>query len=213
MVLPRVIYITHPEEDFSNLKWIDRLHEGGVRWIQLRIKESDLEAFHPTMHYKSTYMEIADLLREKTKSLGMTLTINDESDVARFCEADGLHIGLTDALEKSEIEEGWIIGGTINTIENASHYAAYDLHYFGAGPLRETETKKNTKTPLGYEGYKKLIAGLSFLNKPVFAIGGIQVEDLKELKAAGVYGIAVSGLFHKNDFDVNLIQTVVNGMS
>ena len=60
---------------------------------------------------------------------------------------------------------------------------------------RFTETKKNLSPVLGLEGYQKIMeqyreAGLKI---PIFAIGGIQFEDIAHLMETGIEGIAVSG--------------------
>lgn len=211
MNLPRIQYITHPQEDFSNLSWLDKLAEGGVMWVQLRIKEDDLASFHPTLHYKATLIEIADLLREKTTELGMVLTINDHPEVARLSNADGIHLGLEDKMESSETSGFSIYGGTAHDVDEIRTYPLESLDYFGVGPFQHTETKKKIKSVLGIEGYKNLISemNLNNINKPVFAIGGIEEKDISNIMETGVYGIALSGLIHRSEFDIELIKNIV----
>jgi thiamine-phosphate pyrophosphorylase len=211
MILPRVQYITHPNEDFSNLIWLDRLKAGGVNWVQLRIKEDDLAEEHAQLHYKHTFMEIADLVREKTKGNDMLLTINDHPDVARFSSADGVHFGLTDNVTSDELAEFGIIGGTIHQVKEIENYADFNLNYLGMGPFSDTLTKKNTKSPLGLLGFDKAINKMrnTGINIPVYAIGGIEVEDVSEIMETGVYGIALSGQIHHSNFDVEIIKKIV----
>ncbi|MBU2020241.1 MAG: thiamine phosphate synthase [Bacteroidetes bacterium] len=212
--LPHIIYVTHPDEDFSNLSWIDQLNSCGIKWIQLRIKEEDFIKEHPDLHFKATIMEIADLVRKKTKSLGMLLTINDWQEVAMFCEADGLHYGKKDTVQISDLEEINIVGGSMNKWEDLKLYDLPSLDYIGVGPFRDSSTKLDTQSVLGIEGYKKWLndLGRHSIDLPLFAIGGLQLDDLKELKACGVYGVAVSSLFHKNGFDEITIKSAVQIM-
>lgn len=211
MNLPRIQYITHPEEDFSNLTWLEKLADGGISWVQLRIKEDDLAEFHPTLHYKATFIEIADLLREKTKELGMILTINDHPEVARLADADGIHLGMEDEMEESETSGFSIYGGTAHDLAEMKKHPIAKLNYFGVGPFRETTTKKKIKSVLGTEGYKSLFVEMNKegIQKPIFAIGGIEENDIPEIMETGVYGIALSGLIHKSNFDSQLIKNIV----
>ncbi len=211
MNLPRIQYITHPEEDFSNLSWLERLAEGGISWVQLRIKEEDLAEFHPELHYKATFIEIADLMREKTRELGMYLTINDHPDIARLSKADGIHLGTDDKAEDSETSGFEIYGGTAHDLIEMQSHPLHKVNYFGVGPFRETKTKKKIKSVLGISGYKSMLDEMEKegLYKPVYAIGGIGENDIPEIMKTGVYGIALSGLIHKSNFDIQLIKNIV----
>lgn len=206
MALPKIMYITHPEEDFSQLSWVDRLHVAGVRWIQLRIKESDLAESHPELHYKATFLEIAELLRKKTQSLGMLLTINDLPEIADFCSADGVHLGQDD-LKHFPSTSTYILGGSINELEDLQKYQGLNLNYFGAGPFRNTSTKKDLKPFRDLVFYQKLSKKVS---QPIYAIGGIKEEDIAHLMDTGIYGIAVSGLFHHGQFNVDQMKRIHN---
>ncbi len=211
MNLPRVQYITHPEEDFSNLSWLDNLAEGGVKWVQLRIKEADLAEFHPNLHFKATLIEIADLIREKTKELSMILTINDHPEIARLSNADGCHIGMEDSKESSDLVDFEIVGGTAHDLNEIDSYSFDMVTYFGVGPYKTTSTKRKIKSVLGIQGYQDLISELKIKNKlkPIFAIGGIEEKDIEGIMKTSVHGIAVSGLLHNNNFDSELIKRVV----
>ena len=211
MNLPRIQYITHPEEDYSNLSWLEKLADGGISWVQLRIKEEDLIEFHLTLHYKVTFIEIADLLREKTKELGMLLTINDHPEIARLSKADGIHLGVEDETEESETCGFSIYGGTAHDLSEIKKHPIKSISYFGVGPFKETSTKKKIKSILGTEGYVSLLKEMKEegIEKPIFAIGGIEENDIPGILQTGVYGIALSGLIHKSNFDLQLIKNIV----
>ena len=74
--------------------------------------------------------------------------------------------------------------------------------YIGLGPFRFTTTKEKLSPILGIEGYQEILKELKNRNIdiPIYAIGGIEIEDVEKLEQAGVYGVAVSGLIthHKN---------------
>lgn len=212
MELPRLQYITHPKEQFDDLSWVHRLHAGGVRWIQLRIKEEDVILRNPDTHYLAFFHEIADRMRAITSALDMILTINDVTEVALFSQADGLHVGQEDIhpeLVVNQFSEGTILGGTANSIAEIERFSGVPMTYFGVGPFRETTTKSGLKPVLGPDGYRLLCQTLKdkHISVPVFAIGGITVRDVTPLLEAGVYGIALSGALFNEQHNEAVVRT------
>lgn len=209
--MPRIQYVTHPDEQFDDLSWVHRLHENGIRWIQLRLKEEDVLRRFPDKHYLAYFHETADRLRAITSALGMLLTINDAADVARFSDADGLHIGQEDvhpSVVAQQLPVGAVWGGTANSLEEMARYADVRMTYFGVGPLRLTATKTKLKPVLGIAGYEQLLQDMrsSGISTPVFAIGGVVPSDVAPLLAAGVYGIALSGAIFQAQHSAEAIR-------
>jgi thiamine-phosphate pyrophosphorylase len=98
-------------------------------------------------------------------------------------------------LIERQVEDLITVGATANTFEDIIHADNEGASYVGLGPFRFTETKKKLSPVLGLEGYRRIMqqckeAGLEI---PVFAIGGIQLEDVQPLMETGITGIAVSG--------------------
>jgi thiamine-phosphate pyrophosphorylase len=209
MELPRIQYITHPDEQFDDLSWVHRLHEGGVKWIQLRMKEEDVIRRFPDKHYLAFFHDTADRMRAITSALGMLLTVNDLEEVAIFSHADGLHVGQEDELPSEGKRSGFIIGGTVSSFEEVLRYDPSQLAYFGAGPLRHTETKRKLKPVLGEEGYHTLLSRMrtAGFRQPVFAIGGVVPEDIAPLFDLGVYGVAVSGAIFNADHAIGVVRS------
>lgn len=215
MKLPRIQYITHPDENFDELTWVHRLHENGVNWVQLRIKEDDFIQRFPLKHFLASFHEIADRMRAVTEALGMLLTINDEAEVARFSNADGLHVGQEDLLPnvaQEQLRVGGILGGTANSIHEIQRFNGVPMSYFGVGPFRSTTTKSTLKPVLGLEGYQTIIDFLRTENReaPVYAIGGILASDVNAILEIGVYGIAVSGALFNEKHSSESIRAFVD---
>lgn len=213
MDLPRIQYITHPKENFDDLSWVHRLHENGVSWIQLRIKEDDFIKTNPSKHYLAHFHETADKMRAITLALNMVLTINDSEEVARFSNADGLHVGQEDDLEiLRSFPENSIKGGTANSFEEMQQFDRGIMSYFGVGPLRFTSTKEKLKPVLGFSGYEELLKEMraNAYEQPVYAIGGVKPEDLPGLQNAGVYGIAISSALFDEGHSAASIQRFTN---
>ena len=160
----------------------------GGKLIQLRLKNID----------EAIYTETAKLAKLICEAYEAKLIINDVIKVALESGADGIHLGQGDTLPSEArkiLGTKAIIGGTANTMADCMHMLTEGVDYLGVGPFRFTRTKEKLSPILGVEGYKKLIAELRIESKtPVFAIGGIEVEDFKSLYTTGIYGVAVSGI-------------------
>lgn len=181
-----------PEEQLAN---IAKALDAGCKWIQLRYKnESILEV-----------LALAKLVKNICQSYDAKLIINDHVQVAWQIDADGVHLGLDDISVKEArilLKENKIIGGTANTLEDVLQRVNEKCDYIGLGPYQFTSTKKKLSPILGLEGYETIIKELKNRNIeiPIYAIGGIEENDIEKIENAGVYGVAVSGLIthHEN---------------
>lgn len=191
-MLPKMYYISQGKNANEHLENISKVLKNGIRLIQLRMKDCSLDE----------YIVTAKRAREMTSEYNGILIINDNVEVAIVSHADGLHLGLND-LSVSEarkiLGEKKIIGGTANTLEDVIQRIEEGADYIGLGPYHFTTTKKNLSPVLGIDGYKIILDQPNIVGvKPIYAIGGIQVEDIKALLDAGVHGIAASGMMtHK----------------
>jgi thiamine-phosphate pyrophosphorylase len=138
---------------------------------------------------------VKDLCLEK----GATFIVNDFVNVAKAVDADGIHLGLNDDavhLAREILGFEKIIGGTANTFTDIQKRIEEKCDYVGVGPFRFTKTKSTLSPILGVKGYNLIMQELEKLHTkiPVFAIGGIETEDIEEILNTGIYGVAVSGL-------------------
>jgi thiamine-phosphate pyrophosphorylase len=187
--MDRLQYISQETDSISHIEGIQKACEAGVKWIQLRIKDkTSNEVFSTSKQAK----DICD-------AFGAKLTVNDMPKVAKQVSAYGVHLGKGDmniAEARKLVGASMIIGGTANTIEDIEQHFKDGANYVGVGPFRFTSTKKNLSPVLGLEGYKKIMQeyGSKGISIPVIAIGGIGLDDIKDIMSTGIYGIAVSGL-------------------
>ncbi|MEZ5941507.1 MAG: thiamine phosphate synthase [Planctomycetaceae bacterium] len=173
------------EEARCRLPWQQVAEEslaGGVGIIQLREKHfSDREL-----------LERARVLRAMTTATNSLLIINDRVDIALLSNADGVHIGQEDLalndvrrLSQSQL----LIGVSTHSVEQLQDAIQQEVDYVGLGPVFPTETK-NFETFAGLEYLRQSINLTPF---PAFAIGGIDLSNVGEVKSTGVNRIAVSG--------------------
>lgn len=124
--------------------------------------------------------------------------VDDRVDVALALIAEGhpvhgVHLGHEDlpvASARALLGPEAIIGLTTGTLEliHAANTQAALLDYVGCGPFQPTPTKDSARPPLGIEGYPPIVAASAL---PVVAIGGVTVNDVANLAATGVAGVAI----------------------
>lgn len=199
-MLNRLQYISQGKTVKEQLYNIHQALDNGCGLVQMRFKtQAENELF--------TLAEAVKILCQEYLA---TFIINDNVALAKKIEADGVHLGLTDMpIDEARIVLGntKIIGGTANTFSDIQNHAKNGCDYIGLGPFRFTKTKDNLSPILGLEGYQTILnqmqqAGLKI---PVFAIGGILLEDVEAIIKTGVYGIAASGLITQSETKTKLI--------
>ncbi len=185
----RLQFITHYNDKYSYIDSVRIALEGGCRWIQLRMKDTD----------EPTFEETAITVQKMCKKYNATFIINDNVLLAKRINADGVHLGKNDmplAEARRILGEEYIIGSTVNSFEDIIYILQTATpDYFGCGPFRFTATKKNLAPVLGYSGYREIIDNMrgNNINVPLIAIGGIKKDDIPNLLECGVNGIALSG--------------------
>ncbi len=203
----RLQFITHFTDKYTYFDSAMLALKGGCRWIQLRMKDAD-EA------------EIEDMARRilpECRRHGAVFIIDDHVELAKRVGADGVHLGKNDmpVNEARRILGGdFIIGGTANTFEDVQRLASQGADYIGCGPFRFTTTKKNLAPMLGADGYKRIVAQMKEhgISLPIVAIGGITNDDIPQIMATGVTGIALSGSILRAGNPVEEMRKVVESL-
>ena len=186
-MIPPLQYISNGRSVEDHLKNIECCCKAGVSLIQLRLKNYPL----------SVVMEATHSAKKICRLYGALLLINDFVKVAKECDVDGVHLGQSDtgiARARKELGAKAMIGGTANNFEQIKRLADQKVDYIGLGPFRFTKTKKQLSPILGLKGYQKILQQMrtNGIHIPVFAVGGITLGDVKDLRKVGVNGIAVS---------------------
>ena len=197
----RLQYISQGDSVEEQLENIRQALENGCDWIQMRFKKGNSEDL----------FTLAEAVKILCKEHSATFIINDNVPIAQQVDADGVHLGLTDmGISKAREILGInkIIGGTANTLEDIQKHVNQGADYIGLGPFRFTATKEKLSPILGLEGYADLIEKTQNerIFTPIYAIGGIQVEDVEAIMETGIYGIAVSGLITQSSNPATLIN-------
>lgn len=181
MKISKLHYIT------ANPAHAEEACKAGIDWVQLRVKHKN----------DDDWKMIAEEARIICTRYNAKLIINDSVKLARLINADGVHLGKEDMPPDEArmlLGPDFIIGGTANTIEDIERLSALKVDYIGLGPFRFTQTKKNLGPLLGLQGYLDLMKECVVRNikVPIIAVGGVKLNDVAEILATGVYGVAVS---------------------
>ena len=178
---------------YTNLRDLDRVAslmiDGGVQVIQLRAKQqSDKEI-----------TEIAERLRKLFFGVDALFIINDHPSIAREVGAHGVHVGQDDlplAEVRLGLEPHQLIGKSTHSLAEAKAAALEGADYIGVGPIFATPTKPDY-SPVGL----KLISEVKgYVSVPQFCIGGINLENLHQVIAAGAERVViVSGILKAAD--------------
>jgi len=168
---------------------IEEAIKGGAGIVQLREKN---------ISTKDLY-EKALKVKEICKNYGALFIINDRLDIAQAVGADGVHLGQSDMpIEKAReiLKDKFLIGVTARNVEEAKRAELLGADYIGSGAIFGTSTKDNAKK-LEMEELKKIVTSVKI---PVFAIGGININNVGILKNIGLQGIcSVSGILSEKD--------------
>ena len=159
---------------------VEQALQGGVSTLQLREKNLGDEEF----------LKEAIEIKELCKKYDVPLIINDNVEVAIKCGADGVHVGQED-MEASKVREkvgrDMIIGVSAHNVEEAKKAVSNGANYLGVGAVFSTSTKDDVDV-LSKETLKDICLAVDV---PVVAIGGINQDNILELKGTGVDGVAV----------------------
>lgn len=172
------------------LRGIEQALKGGVKAVQLREKDMTTRGL----------LAMAYRLRELTKKHSARLFINDRVDIAMAAEADGVHLGgagIPAGAARKVAGERMLIGRSTHGIDEAVEAEKAGADFITFGPVFETPSKRQYGKPLGLDMLQKAAGSVSL---PVFAIGGIKQESIRDIMAAGAYGIAlISGILASDD--------------
>jgi thiamine-phosphate pyrophosphorylase len=158
--------------------------EGGVEIMQLRAKNLPV----------SKITEIACPLVPLCRSFEVPFIINDHPEVVVESGADGLHIGQDDIFidqARELIGPDKIVGLSTHSVLQAKSALTEKPDYIGFGPLFSTPTKPDYTSI----GTTKIREVHGIVDLPIYCIGGIKLDNLPEVLAAGAQRVViVSGI-------------------
>lgn len=162
------------------LEKVETACRSGVTIIQLR--EKNLTT--------NQYYQLAKQVKEITDAYQVPLIIDDRLDICLAVDAAGLHIGddeLPVSVARQVLGPEKILGVTAKTVKRALEAETSGADYLGTGAIFPTTTKENA--PITLISTLKTICQMVAI--PVVAIGGLTSENIDQLAATGIAGVAV----------------------
>lgn len=160
--------------------WLARVCEAGVDVIQLRDKHSEA----------GPLCKAAEEFRAAADATGALFIMNDRADVALATGADGVHLGQDDlplGVARTILGPEAVIGRSTHDPAQVGAAVEDGCDYFCAGPVWETPTKEGRAAA----GLDVVLAAAATAGPPWFAIGGIDLNRVADVVAAGASRIVV----------------------
>ncbi|KEO81674.1 thiamine phosphate synthase [Tumebacillus flagellatus] len=161
---------------------VERAVKGGADVIQLRYKSA------PALDLYT----LAQAISPTIQAAGAGLLINDRVDVALAVEAQGVHLAaksLPISSARPLLQPHQLVGCSVHSVEEAIQAEQTGASYITYGHIFATNSKPGLP-PRGVDALRQVVEAV---NIPVLAIGGITKDNLEEVLAVGVAGIAVIG--------------------
>ena len=153
----------------------EAVYGAGVDVVQLRDKQAEAVPL----------LRAAAVLRQAADRHGALFAVNDRADVALAAGADILHLGQDDLpmpWARRIVGDAVLLGRSTHTLDQARRAIQEGWDYFAVGPVYPTATKPG-RPAVG----TALLEAVAALAPPVpwFAIGGVDLETIGEVTAAG----------------------------
>jgi thiamine-phosphate pyrophosphorylase len=178
-------FLPAQDRDAFLMRLVSGLANAGVTLLQYRNKLGG---------DKQVMMDAATIKRAAEGRI--TLVMNDRADYAVQAGFDGVHVGQEDispAEARRIVGSGRMVGVSTHRRLQLEIADALPVDYIAIGPVFATASKLNPDPVVGLDGVREARA---LTRKPLVAIGGITLENARQVLDAGVDSVAViSALF------------------
>lgn len=143
-------------------------------------------------------LELARNVRRWTRAAGALFVVNDQPDIARLAEADGVHLGQDDMTVKDARRIAGpelLVGVSAHSVEQLRQAVLDGADYVGVGPTFPSKTKAFDHFP----GLEFVRAARAETSLPAFALGGIDAGNVGAVVVAGASRVAVSSAICGSD--------------
>ena len=175
-------YVTDPTISFAENQAVIQRWAPFLTMVQLREKKVT----------EPIFLQRALALKAQLSTTSISLIINDNLNIALASDADGLHIGQSDGCVhkiRTALGKDKYLGLTVETHAQLQQAQSLPIDYLGISSVFATDTKNDIKHIWGWDG---LTWAIAHSQKPLIAIGGIQLKDIKPIFNMGCDGVAMA---------------------
>ncbi len=179
-------YLVTPAPDASDAAWLESLEAAlaaGIRRVQLRAPHC------PPARWASLVDAAVDACRRH----GADVLVNGDIALAQAMDV-GVHLRSSQlaTLDARPLPKDRRVGASCHTLEDLRRAEAIGCDFAVLGPIAATPTHPEG-APLGWTGFAALREEVAL---PIYAIGGMRVEDIATARTHGAQGIAaIRGLW------------------
>lgn len=192
---PVICLVTHQTRgDAAEARLLRRVAvaaRAGVHLVQIRDRDLDGGAL----------ARRAARCVEAVRATSTRIIVNDRLDVALAAGAHGVHLrgdSMAAARVRTIAPPGFLVGRSVHTPQEAGRVAAAGgLDYLIFGTVFATQSKPEADIA----GLALLAAAVDRTPLPVLAIGGISLQNARDVARTGAAGFAAIGLFADDDRD------------
>ena len=170
-------FITRKNERYGIEEQVKMVLEGGCKWIELDINDATAEEVKAIIENLIPLCKEADAI----------LVVDDYLDIVKEMEVTGLRL-IKDSKNVGEVrnilEGGPIIGVNVSTAGDIYALKGIDVDFVTI----------EINEPHSLDSIYKIVSEVreAGINMPIVAIGEITIENIKEVIATGVNGVAMS---------------------
>ncbi|OQP73423.1 DNA mismatch repair protein MutT [Xanthomonas phaseoli pv. syngonii LMG 9055] len=172
-------YLITPEPE-DEARWLESLElalQNGITRFQLRARQL------APARWQALLQQVMRL-RGRTRA---QLLLN--RDIALAADLGlGVHLGSEQlaSLQERPLPAEQLVAASCHGLDDLRHAQRLGCDFAVLGPVQATASHPGA-TPIGWDGFESLREQVSL---PIYALGGMQIEDLHEARAHGAQGIA-----------------------
>lgn len=164
--LPKKLFLKQLQEKIDN----------GLEMIQIREKDISFEEL------KKFSKEVIKICKPQ----GVKVIINSYINLAHELKADGVHLTSKDLNSIKKIPQNLIVSASCHTQKDIDIAEKIKIHFIVLSTVKKTLSHPDMK-PMGWNKFRKIA---NKVNIPIYALGGLGIEDYQIALENGAIGIA-----------------------
>lgn len=179
LLLPAVYAITNAQYAGTTraLEQLDAALTDGLRLVQIREKQMSIAVLKP----------FAEQVVERTHRAGGLVMVNASEELAIQVGADGVHLTATQLMTARRRPALVWCGASCHDEAELRRAEELEVDFAVLGPVHATASHPGVAS-LGWKRFEQLLQGRQM---PVYALGGLGVEDLERAWSCGAHGAAM----------------------